>query len=200
MKTSTSKKNGLKREKNPSWRGGRRFATQGYILVNVGKSHHLAQKDGYAYEHRLVAEQKLGRRLLPGEMVHHINGIKSDNSADNLVVCKNDKEHRFYHSSRSGRRRFPFEENEMIACACGCGEMIFKFDKDDRKRERKHNHFGTFGRDLALILAALRSGPHTPTTIGLATGIRYSRLYLRLKRLSELGKIIAKGDGTWKLI
>ena len=36
--------------------------------------------------HILVAENKLGRRLLPGEHVHHINGDKMDWSEDNIVV------------------------------------------------------------------------------------------------------------------
>ena len=58
------------------WKGGRSIASNGYVLVRVGKRHHLADVRGYAYEHRLVAEEKLGRRLTPGEIPHHINGIK----------------------------------------------------------------------------------------------------------------------------
>lgn len=49
--------------------------------------------NGKAYEktfgrhtHRLVAEQKIGRKLKPGEIVHHIDGDIHNNSPENLEV------------------------------------------------------------------------------------------------------------------
>jgi hypothetical protein len=38
------------------------------------------------HAHRVVAEQMLGRCLLPGEIVHHVDGDKRNNDPRNLVV------------------------------------------------------------------------------------------------------------------
>ena len=64
--------------KNGAWKGGRVLASNGYILLRL-PGHHLADCRGYVYEHRLVAEQILGRPLIAGEIPHHKNGIKADN-------------------------------------------------------------------------------------------------------------------------
>lgn len=72
--------------KNGMWKGGRSIASNGYVLLRVGVDHHLADVRGYAYEHRVVAEQMLGRRLRRGEQVHHRDHDKTNNAPENLEV------------------------------------------------------------------------------------------------------------------
>lgn len=50
---------------------------------------YLRCKNSHELYHHKVAEQKLGRKLKPNEVVHHVNRNKLDNHPDNLYVCGN---------------------------------------------------------------------------------------------------------------
>ena len=49
------------------------------------------------YLHRIIAEQSIGRKLKRGEVVHHLDEDKTNNSPDNLVVCSSASVHGRYH-------------------------------------------------------------------------------------------------------
>ena len=73
-------------DRHPRWNGGRTITEHGYVRVQVGKDHPLADPNGYAYEHAVVASARLGRFLGPDELVHHLNGNRQDNRPENLRV------------------------------------------------------------------------------------------------------------------
>lgn len=128
--------------KNGFWKGGRTVASNGYILIRVGTDHHLADSRGYAYEHRLVAETTIGRRLQPGELVHHRNGDKQDNRPENLEVVAGNAGHQLHHRTARLDLRLPGEGNTIEACACGCGGTFLRYDSQGRPRRFLPNHNG----------------------------------------------------------
>jgi predicted nucleic acid-binding Zn ribbon protein len=61
----------------------------GYVLV-YKPEHPKAMRggnwDGYIYEHILIAEEVIDRSLKEGEVVHHLDKNRSNNSPDNILV------------------------------------------------------------------------------------------------------------------
>lgn len=77
--------------RNGRWNRGRIVTSHGYVLVRVERGHPRAFgppgcRHGYAYEHDIIMEGIIGRNLSEGEVVHHRNGIKTDNRAENLEL------------------------------------------------------------------------------------------------------------------
>lgn len=69
--------------------GTKSSGKDGYIVVKV-------ENGDWIPEHRIVAEQKIGRKLEKGEVVHHINNVPTDNRPENLLVMS-DVAHRKLH-------------------------------------------------------------------------------------------------------
>lgn len=92
---------------HPSWTGGTTKDRSGYLLQRVdvdGEHGYLiralakrgkagADRAGYAPVHRIVMHNKIGRRLLPGEVVDHIDGDIRNNLPENLRVFASNAEH-----------------------------------------------------------------------------------------------------------
>jgi len=88
------------RESNSRWKGGRfkrsrHGADGGYIFVDSGESTNGRIK--YIQEHIAIAESVLGKKLPYGACVHHLNGIRDDNTKSNLVICQDNEYHKLLH-------------------------------------------------------------------------------------------------------
>ena len=80
--------------KNPSWTGGRYVERYVHILLPKDSFFYsMVDNRGYILEHRLVMAKYLNRCLLPWEIVHHKNGIKTDNRIENLELLPTSKQH-----------------------------------------------------------------------------------------------------------
>lgn len=66
-----------------------KFLVGGYYVVYLSKDSpyvSMAWKSGYISEHRLVMAQKIGRLLTKDDIVHHRDGVRTNNTLNNLVL------------------------------------------------------------------------------------------------------------------
>ena len=85
-------------ENSYRWKGGKRITNKGYVLI-LRKEHPRAViNSGYVFEHDIIMEEHIGRYLRKGEVVHHKNGIKSDNRIENLLLMTASA-HSAYHNT-----------------------------------------------------------------------------------------------------
>lgn len=86
--------------------GRRLIDKDGYVKIFLPDNPN-AQASGWVLEHRLVMSNYIGRPLLPHEVVHHKNEIKTDNHIDNLELFSSPGQH-------SSHRHIPAASDEKM--------------------------------------------------------------------------------------
>jgi hypothetical protein len=82
----------------------------------IDKSHPRANKEGSVYVHFIVAEQVMGRPLLPGEFVHHKDCNKHNNAPENIMVFASNGDHSRFHSYHLNESLLSKNENGAYVC------------------------------------------------------------------------------------
>lgn len=99
----------------------------------IDKSHPRANADGCVYVHMIVAEEKLGRRLLPEEVVHHRDLNKLNNDPNNLMVFASNGDHTRFHANGCNENMLSVNVNGAYVCerhrhiCVDCGKEITRY-------------------------------------------------------------------------
>ena len=89
-----------KEHHSSNWKGGIHKDGDGYILI-WNPIHPFARQEGYVLRSHLVAEKYLCRYLTHQEIIHHINGIITDDRPKNLYLFPSQSTHKRYESLKN---------------------------------------------------------------------------------------------------
>lgn len=156
-------------------------------------NHPRANKNGIVLEHIVIAEKKLGRSLEPGEVVHHIDHNKTNNSPDNLMVFETSGQHIMYHYGGIAHQK----ENGAWTCEMSdhyetckyCGKF-FKLSKYvyAKKRENRYCCMECFRKDtykmdttLGSLIKSIKEANGNFSAVGRKYGVSANAIVKRLK-------------------
>lgn len=89
--------------------GSQYIDRDGYVRVKV-----VTGAGQWIPEHIIVMQGIIGRDLKQGEVVHHINGCRSDNRPENLYLCRDRSHHNDVHKSQDSALRQLLESGKVI--------------------------------------------------------------------------------------
>lgn len=86
-------------EQRGNWKGGRTLQN-GYPSIYMPE--HYRARAGYVYEHLIIWEKYHNKKLPEGWVIHHLNGIPTDNRINNLQALPS-KKHRYILEAKAKR-------------------------------------------------------------------------------------------------
>lgn len=126
-----------KGEASHNWNGGTSVSSSGYVILSRADARHRRPP-----QHVLIVEGVIGKFLPPGAEVHHVNGVRSDNRHENLVVCPDHAYHMLLHKRRRA----------LDACGNANAHRCFHCAGYDRQEDitvvtKKDGKFAAYHRD-----------------------------------------------------
>jgi HNH endonuclease len=137
---------------------GDKHMSGGYVCIKTA-GHPRPERDGWIAEHVLVVERILGRYLDSNHPIHHVNGIKTDNRPENLVVCEDPSYHILLHKRARIIEAGGDPETQVLCGTCHqlkllnqdfspsrvrrrvytCHACAYRYKDQARKRRRERN-------------------------------------------------------------
>jgi len=158
-----SKRNNIGKD-NPLFVTGKSRDSNGYVTLS---SKCWGENSGRR-EHRVVMESVLGRPLNNNEIVHHVNGIKSDNRVENLsletreshnrkhgkgslLTCESCGGTRWYGPAQMSALKMPYMCRGCFSHRKLDKHPLSKISREDANEIRRLSDGGETGRNLAII-------------------------------------------------
>ena len=181
--------------RNHQFVSGRRVDPDGYVLVTVPSDHPYARQrtnrgTKLMYEHRFVMEQKLGRYLLPSEVVDHIDGLTLHNSPENLRLFESNAEHLAETISGKEKLMSPSGHEKLRKPRRQIGDYPLV---DSYGQRRKSGDV----RMRQILLAALKLGADSPYLLG--TNHHTKKAGIDLSDRSKIERALADLSSRWAL-
>lgn len=182
-------------QKNHRFVSGRQIGLDGYVYVSAPKNHPYAcvragRQAKTILEHRLVMERKLGRYLLPTEVVDHIDGLTLHNAPENLRLFQSNADH--LETTIAGKQKLisPAGREKLRKPR----HQISMYPTIDSHGQRKK---AGDVRLRQILLAALSLGADSPYLLG--TSHHTKKAGIDLSDRSKIERALADLSAKWAL-